>query len=92
MEPNKTALERAFELAQTGRYLEIGEIKLRLHAEGYSTEAVTGPTLYDQLKRLMGMSQKTRGRPSLTPTARNSAVAKATPAKSRRAASSTAHV
>ena len=30
MDPNKTAIERAFELARTGLYFEIGEIKDRL--------------------------------------------------------------
>jgi hypothetical protein len=52
MEPNKNAIERAFELAQTGRYLEVWEIKECLRYEGYFTEGITGPTLYGQLKVL----------------------------------------
>ena len=45
MEPNKTAIERAFELARAGLYLEVSEIKERLRHEGYFTETVTGLAL-----------------------------------------------
>ena len=44
MDPNKTAIERAFELARTGLYFEIAEIKDRLMGEGYFTDSITGPT------------------------------------------------
>ena len=60
MDPNKTAIERAFELARTGLYFEIGEIKNRLMGEGYFTDSITGPTLRAQLRSLMKSGQKTR--------------------------------
>ena len=60
MEPNKTAIERAFELARTGLFLEVVEIKERLRGEGYFTDTITGPLLYEQLKSLIEMGQKSR--------------------------------
>ena len=60
MVPNKTAIECAFELARTGLYFEIAEIKDRLMGEGYFTDSITGPTLRAQLKSLMKSGQKTR--------------------------------
>jgi hypothetical protein len=60
MEPNKTAIERAFDLARTGVYSEVGEIRDRLRNEGYFTDTVTGPTLRAQLKRLMEAARKSR--------------------------------
>jgi hypothetical protein len=50
MDPNVTSLERAFELAATGHFATVAEIKLRLHREGYDYEVVQGPLLYQQLK------------------------------------------
>ena len=49
MDPNITCLERAFQLAATGRYLTVTEIKLRLHEEGYSHGQIDGPLLKKQL-------------------------------------------
>jgi hypothetical protein len=53
MDPNVSALERAFQLAATGRYLTVTEIKLHLHKEGYNYEQIEGPVLRDQLKEIM---------------------------------------
>lgn len=50
MDPNKTALERAFEHAESGRCLDITDVKRRLHIEGYSLDALEGPKLVAQLK------------------------------------------
>jgi hypothetical protein len=88
MVPNKTAMERAFDLARTGLYSEVGEIKDRLRNEGYFTDAVTGPMLRAQLKGLMEAARKSRWS-SRTSTAGTAAVAKAKRAKSQRAANST---
>ena len=55
MEPNKTAIERAFELARTGLFLEVGEIKDRLRREGYYSDIITGPLLREQLKSLIAI-------------------------------------
>jgi hypothetical protein len=47
------ALERAFELAQSGDCEDISAIKAKLKAEGYSTETVTGPSLSRQLRAVI---------------------------------------
>lgn len=48
-----TAIERAFQLAATARYLTVAEINLRLHAEGDPHHQIEGPTLYRQLQAVM---------------------------------------
>lgn len=53
MEPNVTALERAFELARSGRCRTMKEIRDCLRAEGYSQNVVVGKYLSAQLGRLM---------------------------------------
>jgi hypothetical protein len=60
MEPYKSEIERAFELAQTGRYLEVKEIKEQLRSEGYLASSITGPTLCGQLKLLIEAGKKSR--------------------------------
>ena len=60
MEPNVTPIERAFELARLGIFLQVTEIKERLREEGYFTESITGPTLHTQLKSIMQTAQKSR--------------------------------
>jgi hypothetical protein len=89
MEPNKTAIERAFDLAQTGLYSDVGDVKARLRDEGYFTYTVTGPMLRAQLKRVMEAAQKSRWS-SRASNAGTVAVAKAERAKSRRVGLSTA--
>lgn len=49
MEPNVSAVERAFQLATSGRYLTVSEIKLTLAREGYRHELVEGRQLAKQL-------------------------------------------
>jgi len=60
MEPDKSAIERAFELAQTGLFLQVEEIRERLRSEGYLTASITGPTLRGQLKLLIEAGKKSR--------------------------------
>ncbi len=50
MKQNVTALERAFELARSGRYASVQDIKRRLAEEGYYSDQVSGPILMDQPK------------------------------------------
>lgn len=57
MNMNKTALERAFELAKSGKYANVSEIKSALLAERYSTEKVTGASLSKQLRGLIASSR-----------------------------------
>jgi hypothetical protein len=47
-----TTLERAFELARTGEYGGIDEIRDVLQAEGYTLSQLDGPSLRNQLRKL----------------------------------------
>jgi len=67
MQANTTAIERAFELAKSGRYVNVGEIKYRLHVEGYFADAITGTQLCEQLKAIIDTARKTRWHDGLHP-------------------------
>ena len=54
MQYRPTTLERAFELARSGRCENIAAIRRRLKHEGYAEgEHLVGPTLRKQLRQLM---------------------------------------
>jgi hypothetical protein len=53
MEPNKTALERAFELARSGRYQNVEQVKRAISAEGYVRQQVDGRELSRQLRAII---------------------------------------
>jgi hypothetical protein len=53
MDTSKSELKRAFELAVSGKYLTVAEIRHRLDAEGYTGSQVTGTSLTEQLKQRM---------------------------------------
>ena len=53
MDPTITTLERAFQLARSGDYVSVEDIKKRLNTEGYSASQVSGPTLTKQLLALI---------------------------------------
>lgn len=55
-----TTLERAFELARTGNYIGIGEIREALRAEGYVLSQLDGPSLQKQLRKLCVDAKKTK--------------------------------
>lgn len=57
MDMIKTALERAFELAQSGKFANLTDIKIALRAEHYSIETVTGASLSRQLRDLIASSR-----------------------------------
>lgn len=57
MLPHVSALERAFQLARSGRYGCISEIKRRLTEEGYGADQVTGPILRQQLSNMMQIAR-----------------------------------
>ena len=48
-----SAIERAFQLARSGRVLSVKDIRLLLKREGYSTEDLTGRAIGDQLRALI---------------------------------------
>lgn len=53
----KTPLERAFELARSGKYASVTDIKRRLAAERYDLQQVTGPALQKQLREVLQLSR-----------------------------------
>jgi LmbE family N-acetylglucosaminyl deacetylase len=53
MRSDLTALERAFELARSGKCLGVHDIVLHLHSEGYSVAQIEGPQLKKQLLDLI---------------------------------------
>jgi hypothetical protein len=61
MEIGKTALERAFELAGSGRCLTIRDIAYQLHAEKYDISHLEGPAPRKQLVALIEEAIKPEG-------------------------------
>jgi hypothetical protein len=57
VDPNATALERAFQLAKSGNVATVSALKERLKAEGYSDATVKGKALTKQLRDLIRASQ-----------------------------------
>jgi hypothetical protein len=53
MDHTVTALERAFELARSGRCASVADIKKQLKSEGYSITQITGRVLSKQLDTLI---------------------------------------
>jgi hypothetical protein len=53
MDQHSSALERAFQLAQSGDFASVQHIKQRLAKEGYATEQINGPRLLAQLRQLI---------------------------------------
>ncbi|WP_055045806.1 hypothetical protein [Devosia sp. A16] len=56
MDKNKTALERAFELARSGRYPSVELIRRAVSAEGYAQTQIQGRELTRQLRSLIDSS------------------------------------
>ena len=50
MKANVSALERAFQLAESGRYSSTEDIRRRLAAEGYDSRVLAGPALRKQIR------------------------------------------
>jgi hypothetical protein len=53
MEIGKTTLERAFELARSGRFSTVSKLKLAVAAEGYDRKQLEGQALSRQLSALI---------------------------------------
>ena len=60
MDENITALERAFQLATSGKCASVKGIRVTLAAEGYPREQLTGSSLTKQLRELIRSSQGSR--------------------------------
>jgi hypothetical protein len=65
MDPNKSAIERAFELARSGCFVTTDGIRNQLRREGYSPDQVLGPVLLKQLRELISAAKEAR-KPSAT--------------------------
>ncbi len=52
-DPNTSVIERAFQLAKSGRCSAVQDIRYCLKIEGYSDAQVTGTTLLRQLRTLI---------------------------------------
>lgn len=61
MDPRISQLERAFELARSGRFSTVAEIKRKLREEGYMDDQVEGPLLFGQLNSLMKKAARESG-------------------------------
>jgi hypothetical protein len=57
MDGTMTTLERAFELARTGKYSGIQELRQVLKNEGYAQGQIDGPALGRQLREIMRKSK-----------------------------------
>jgi hypothetical protein len=58
MDQNKTALERAFELARSGRHATAGDIARAVSGEGYSAAQLEGPALRRQLGAIIRQAKQ----------------------------------
>ncbi len=59
MEKRLTALERAFELARSGKCLDVSEILKRLRSERYDIAQLEGVALKKQLMALIEEARRT---------------------------------
>jgi hypothetical protein len=57
MEPNVTALERAFQIAKRGRVTCVPDIRAQLKREGYDDRPVEGRSLILQLQNLIKLAR-----------------------------------
>ncbi|TPK70285.1 hypothetical protein FJ930_18340 [Mesorhizobium sp. B2-4-15] len=53
MDPNKTTLERAFELARSGKCNNLPSLRQLLKSEGYDLRQLEGKALLNQLQALI---------------------------------------
>jgi len=53
MNNRMTTLERTFELARSGKFATVSELKQAVASEGYSMAQVTGSSLTKQLRELI---------------------------------------
>ena len=60
MQQGKTTIERAFEMARSGRFKDVGGLKIAISREGYAASQISGRTLLKQLREaIQGATQST---------------------------------
>ncbi len=59
MDYRRTPIERAFELARSGDYSSVSDIRRMLVVEGYELYQITGPSLLSQLRKLIQSARAT---------------------------------
>jgi hypothetical protein len=60
MDVRKTALEKAFELARSGKCRTVTDIVKRFKSEGYDESQIAGPALRKQLLQLIKEPRRAR--------------------------------
>ena len=58
MQPGKTSLERAFELARSGQFTDLGALERHLRDEGYQQTQLQGASVRKQIRALMPSKPK----------------------------------
>lgn len=57
MDANVSPIERAFQLAGTGRFATVAEVRLQLVREGYSQKELEGPQLRKQIMEIIAQAR-----------------------------------
>ncbi len=57
MKPHTTSLERAFQLAESGQFVTLDNIRIKLKNEGYDIRQMEGRSLLKQLSQIMQKAQ-----------------------------------
>jgi hypothetical protein len=65
MDPNVSALERAFQLADSGQVANVHDLKRQMDREGYDSYVVRGPMLEAQLRNRIRAAERRRTGPAM---------------------------
>jgi hypothetical protein len=57
MDQTKTTLERAFELAKSGKVASVTHLRAQIKSEGYTQQQIDGPALGRQLRILIARAR-----------------------------------
>lgn len=60
MKIRPTAIERAFELAASGKFQTTNDVRAKLRSEGFSLQPIQGRTLMSQLRALLKESERSK--------------------------------
>ena len=59
MQQGKTTIERAFEMARSGRFKDVPSLKIAIGREGFSAAQITGRLLLKQLREAIQGARQT---------------------------------